>query len=426
MRPVIARGAAKFFSLLDERLDMPSEGYTPRLVEKIEFAGGNQPSFKAASQVLRRLAELTISPKQVERITERLGRERAARRGHEVAAFRSGTLQPTHRQPPAVAAIHMDAGKLQLRGEDDGPGIHHPGWNDMKIACFQTYAPKVDDADPQPDPPVAFLDPPRVMRLCQEMERVRHRPDPGPFQGRPPAEKPVEQEPRPDLERPRRLVRTAVATMAAAAEFGWMVAAEATKRGFYQAARKAVVGDGGNWISPLGDLHFDGWVQVLDFLHLLVHLYAAATAAYRQSAREAWRFYEKTLRWAWAGEVRKVLRALEAEVARLGLPPPKAWGDDPRRVVSRVLEYVRTNAHRMDYAAYRRAGLPISSALVESLVKQFNFRVKGTEKFWIGPGAESILQVRAAYLSEDDRAETFHQHRPRGPAVGQKRFRPAA
>ena len=41
-------------------------------------------------------------------------------------------------------------------------------------------------------------------------------------------------------------------------------------------------------------------------------------------------------------------------------------------------------------------------------------------------GAEAILQVRAAYLSDDGRGEEFHQHRPRGHAVGRNRLRPAA
>lgn len=60
----------------------------------------------------------------------------------------------------------------------------------------------------------------------------------------------------------------------------------------------------------------------------------------------------------------------------------------------------------------------MSSSLVESLVKQINHRVKGTEQFWNDGGLEAVLQVRAAYLSEDDRAEAFYQRRPRGPAVG--------
>jgi hypothetical protein len=36
----------------------------------------------------------------------------------------------------------------------------------------------------------------------------------------------------------------------------------------------------------------------------------------------------------------------------------------------------------MRYADYRQQGLPITSNYVESAVKQFNQRVKGTEKFW--------------------------------------------
>jgi len=57
----------------------------------------------------------------------------------------------------------------------------------------------------------------------------------------------------------------------------------------------------------------------------------------------------------------------------------------------------------MDYPQYRRHGLPIMSGRVESLMKQFNRHVKGTEKFWNEDRAEMILQMCAAQLSEDDR-----------------------
>ncbi|MGH7378601.1 MAG: hypothetical protein ACREKK_14455, partial [Candidatus Methylomirabilales bacterium] len=87
---------------------------------------------------------------------------------------------------------------------------------------------------------------------------------------------------------------------------------------------------------------------------------------------------------------------------------------------------VRHNASRMDYPRYRREGLPISSAPVESLIKQFNQRVKGTEKFWTRPRAEAILQVRAAYLSEDDRAERLYLNRPLPRAAGTGRLGRAA
>jgi len=39
--------------------------------------------------------------------------------------------------------------------------------------------------------------------------------------------------------------------------------------------------------------------------------------------------------------------------------------------------------------------------------------VKGTEMFWLQPeGAEAILQIRAASLSEDGRLENYLRRRP--------------
>ena len=71
------------------------------------------------------------------------------------------------------------------------------------------------------------------------------------------------------------------------------------------------------------------------------------------------------------------------------------------------------NRQRMDYPRYRREGLPTTSALMESLVKEINYRVKGTEMFWNDPsGAEAILQVRAAALCDDDRLARHLATRP--------------
>lgn len=411
---------------MDGRLKVGTEGYSPRLLAKIEYAGANEGSFEQASRSLEVLAELSISAKHVWRITGRLGRERAQQRDAAVAAMQAGDMKPRHAEPPVVAAIHLDAGKIQLRQSGGGAGVRGPHWADTKVGCFLTYTPISGDRDPQPDPPAVFLDPPRVMRLCREMERIRSVPAQASRVSKATCDDPLLMEEQPQIERAERLVRTAVATMEPVEPFGWMVAEEAKARGFYEAAAKAVVGDGGNWIGPLADLHFPGFVQVLDFLHLLVHLYAAATAAHRGKAKAAWSLYERWLRWAWAGAIGPLLAGLQAECERLGQPPPKASDEDPRRIASLALQYVKSNAHRMDYANYRRAGLPITSAPVESLIKQFNKRVKGTEQFWLEGGAEAILQVRAAYLSEDDRAERFHEDRPAGRAAGRNRLRSAA
>ena len=58
---------------------------------------------------------------------------------------------------------------------------------------------------------------------------------------------------------------------------------------------------------------------------------------------------------------------------------------------------------------------------MESLIKQINHRVKGSEQYWNNGGLEAVLQVSAACLSQDGRAEEFHERRPRGPAIGRNR-----
>jgi hypothetical protein len=392
------------------------------VLAKIEFAGANYESFGEAASALLRLAELPISSKHVQRVAERLGKERGQQRNRQVDMMKTGKLSPTHAQPPQVVAIHLDAGKIQLRADDGKAGVRQPRWADTKVSCLLTYSAPAGNADPQPQPPAAFLDPPRVLRLCQEIQQVRSNPSTRPTSAKPrakPSRKVV-------IEGPQRLVRTAVATMEDAEAFGWMVAAEAMQRGFYAAPHKAVVGDGGNWIEPLGQMHFPHWVQVLDFLHLLTHLYAAATAAYPCHGKLAWGLYERMLRAAWSGKIDKVQASLAEQIQRIGPPPPEARDDDPRKIVAKCLAYVQKNADRMNYPRYRREGLPVTSAAVESLIKQFNHRVKGTEKFWLEGGAEAILQSRAAYLSDDGRADRFLTQRPRGHAAGRNRLRLSA
>ena len=254
-----------------------TEGYSAALLVKIEYAGAQGPSFQTAAAMLDRLGELAISAKHVQRITERIGRERAQQRQQQVQQMQARVLPPAYREPPQVAAIHLDAGKIRLRADDGAPGVRRPHWSDTKVGCFQTYTSISCEQDPQPDPPAVFLDPPRVVRLCQEMEEIRSIAATRPTAAQ--TDTPLVAEA--VVEHPQRLVRTAVATREGTEGFGWMVAAEAMRRGFYHARRRAIVGDGGNWIAPLGQRHFPGWVQVLDFLHLLVHLYAAATAAYQ-------------------------------------------------------------------------------------------------------------------------------------------------
>ena len=68
--------------------------------------------------------------------------------------------------------------------------------------------------------------------------------------------------------------------------------------------------------------------------------------------------------------------------------------------------------------AASQAATPVTTARMESLVKEVNYRVKETEMFWNNPtGAEAILQVRAAALSDDDRLSKYLRVRPSCPFI---------
>jgi hypothetical protein len=404
-----------------------TEGYSPAVLRKAVRQAGKAGSFRDASDDLGELLHVAISPSHLHKLTERIGREWAATRDAEVQAFREDKLPREYAHPPRVATVMVDGGRVQTRQEEGGRGVTGPGWREVKVACCQTLSSAVHAEDPQPEPPAKFLDPIQAARLATEM-KARGRPALGrsppaalkPPRGRRKSRRRV---------RPRKLVRTVVASLAKSEAFGWQMAAEVQRRGLDRAPRKGYICDGQKYNWTLFEFHLVAWgfIGILDFLHLLATLYAAAQAVEGKGSAAAWALYECWLRWAWAGRVTDVLTGLRAGCRKLGLPPAACSDDDPRKVVADALGYVENNRDRMDYPRYRCLGLPISSASVESVIKQLNRRVKGTEKFWVEGGAEALLQVRAAYLSEDGRAERYWAHpRPYAPAVGTGRLRPWA
>lgn len=419
-KPSTAFLVGRFFFPLDLRLDLRGEDYSPSVLQILEWLGGNLESFQQASESLKVTLDLEVTGRAIENVTEKLGAERAALRDAEVLKFEKGELAPRHVEPPAVGVVTLDGGRAQVRSSDSPPGVHGECWTETKVADFQTYTLVTHERDPQPEPPRDFLNPERVRKLVEELKGAA---GPAKKQSKAKADgqKRASEDRKIKMPRPKLKVRTVVATLKCAAEFGRLAATEAALRGFFKALRKAVIGDGSAWIWNLALLQFVGFTLILDFVHLLSYLYAAAHAAHGSDAKKSWKLYEKLLRLAWAGNAAAVISLLEREAHRLGEPPKNAPEKDPRRVVAGALQYIVNNKDKLDYARYRMEGLPISSCQIESRIKQINRRVKGTEKFWTREGLEAVLQVRAASLSDDGRRESFWSRRPAGRARGRNR-----
>jgi len=413
---------------------LTEHGYSPTTLYHFMYTTAEVKSHHKASKLLGVLNDVSISGRHMNRLAEEIGLAMAAQRDREVEDFVHHRRQPPAAAAPPVAVIGLDGGRVLTRASGQGPGVHGHGWKEDKIACLQTMEGATFSTDPHPEPPRCFLDAPKVDEMVRDIQTNHGK--------RQENELPQLEElalakaasaaaaTRPTVATPAAAgmpaaapawppqraenSRTCVATMQDCHAFGKMVAAEAYRRNFHAAKRGALLGDGSAWIWNQHHKWFSYLTPIADFVHPLTYLYVTATAvSVTVSAR--WQQYVAWMTQCWQGGVADVITDLEARLAALEPYPEtgKLPATDPREVLRRTIGYLRNNQEHMHYAEYRQQGLPVTSSLVESLIKEINYRVKGTEKFWDDPeGAEAILQLRAAVLSDDNRLETFILSRP--------------
>lgn len=382
------------------------------MLKKVVWAGGESTSFVRAQVNLKELAGISVSHTLIADLTQMIGDELLAERDRQAQLHKFRQLSAETHTPPDIACVLVDGGRIHTRAP--GPrGVHEPQWKETKVGCLWNMTGPIFDADPHPQVPRCFLDREHVGKMVREMKNARQ-----PHPDTPPPAATALPEREADTPRawpPERKFRTCVATLRDVYGFGPLVAAEAQRRGFYEAPRQVFLGDGDSKNWTVHNLHFRDFVAITDFVHPVGYLYEAATAI-TNSAAAQWEQCRSWITEVWSGRVDVVLEELRVWQERLGLPASDAPDDDPSEILRKTVTYLDHNRLRMNYPAYRQQGLPITSCLVESLIKQINQRVKGTEKTWNRPaGAEAILQVRAAILSDDDRLKQHIQSRPGNP-----------
>ena len=393
-----------------------------------------------------------MTAKQVRRLCKRIGDERVAERDAAVVAYQALPLverksAPAGVRPKEVSAVGVDGGRMQIFDrlpgsttatanpatavtdpaaaagvvEEDDDERRGQFWREDKIGVLLTLHSEVSVDDPCPHIPKTFLNPTRMSKLVRELKKRA-----------PPHEEAAKATDDPDAgeealrasetrwKPPEVQAKQVLATRQPWAEFGPMVAAAAWASGFFAAERKAFVADGAanNW--TLHEQLFSSFVPILDFIHGLSYVFASAMAG--RGFKAGWTVYERWIQWVWSGEVELVLAELAVRQSELGSPAADEAEGQPRAVVARALTYLQNNQERMRYADYRRQGLPLTSSYVESAVKQINYRVKGTEKFWNEEGAEELLQLRADYLSDGAVMDAFWERREANE-TGQNRYR---
>ena len=362
-------------------------------------------SFERTEITIEKVLGQRVSQSSIRRLTSQVGRELADLDRDDM---RTGNQEVI---TPEVAVVSCDGGRIRTRQPGGGRGVRlsgEKGWRETKNAWLErmTLAENnLGEEDPCRALPTSFRSAARVANISEK---------PVPNVDQPASD----ENGRVIYKGPRRVLRTAVSSMACSDEFGPMMQREAQRRRFYDSPLRAFIGDGLNWNWSIWKTHFPNFIPILDFIHAIHYVFAAAMCLGTDET-EGWATYVRFITLCWKGQVDRVIEILidacHERSVDLGSRIPD---DDSNKPLADAVRYLTNNRTRMDYPRYRGLGLPVTSSPMESLIKQINHRVKGTEMFWNDPdGAEAILNVRAAALSEDGRLDGHLVKRPGWPFV---------
>ena len=169
--------------------------------------------------------------------------------------------------------------------------------------------------------------------------------------------------------------------------FAQRVQREASRRGFDDASRRVILGDGARWIWNIADELFPGAIQIIDMYH--------AKGTLSQLAKDLFGITsERTEQWAKArrdelenGDLQAILRALQPHL-------------ETSKEARTCREYLLSNRQRLNYPVFRDMGLCTSSGVVEAGCKlTIGTRLKRAGMHWTLDGANAIMALRACKLS---------------------------
>lgn len=309
-------------------------------------------SFEESAELLEQLAAVKLGAKQVERTAEALGQEIAADERHSV--------EPA-REQEVVETLYLGidgTGVPVRRSESSG----HPG--------------------KQPDGSAKT----REVKLCAVWSAEGRDKDGVPM-------------------RDEGSITYSAAIESAAmrdtddvpSEFAQRVMREATRRGFEQAKRQVVLGDGAAWIWNVSGELFPGAIEIVDRFHAKQYLSNVSKAIFGAGS-------DLATNWA-------KLRHDELDEGRL---------DDLLRVVAghsascdearKCCSYISENRKRMRYPEFHAQGLCTSTGVVEAGCKfAIGTRLKRAGMHWTVRGADAIIALRCTKIS--GRFEDFWERR---------------
>jgi hypothetical protein len=183
--------------------------------------------------------------------------------------------------------------------------------------------------------------------------------------------------------------------------FGRRMYQEALRRGIDSAGEAVVIGDGAPWIWNIADEQFYGATQIVDLYHARAHYWNVARSCFSQNSARLHQWTEDRRRELDDGKVEDIMIAIRQCSTLPGCD---------KAVCKREMGYFIKNKDRMRYADFRRRGLFVGSGVLEAGCRTvIGQRLKHSGMHWTVRGANSIIALRCNIMS--NRWEDFWEHR---------------
>ncbi|MGH2387920.1 MAG: ISKra4 family transposase [Chloroflexota bacterium] len=181
-----------------------------------------------------------------------------------------------------------------------------------------------------------------------------------------------------------------------AATFTRQARVELYRRGTQTADLVAMVCDGSVWLQAIPDTYRPDAVRILDFPHAAEYLTKAAQASLGA---------QPLLLHTWLAEQTHALKHQTPEpvLAALRLLPTEAAPDPGAAADARdeTLGYLEARLDQLQYAEFRRRGLPIGSGAMESACKLVvEARLKGSGMHWEPGNVSPMVALRTVLCSK--------------------------
>jgi hypothetical protein len=183
--------------------------------------------------------------------------------------------------------------------------------------------------------------------------------------------------------------------------FGKRIYAEAQRRGLDSAREVSVIADGSPWIWNIAEEHFYGAIQIVDLCHAREHYWNVARAVFGA---------DKATQDSWGEQRRKELDRGKVEAVIEAIQRLSPRRKEQKEICKKEIGYFEKNKDRMRYEDFRRQGLFVGSGVVEAGCRTvIGQRLKQSGMFWTVKGANSIIALRCCLLS--NRWEDFWEYR---------------